>query len=207
MVPTMAFYIYGDFAVAKVRNLFCNFVHFHFTRNTIIGSKNADKVNFLTASFIAPISFEPVLIAMAIQKGHYSTQGLLEEKVFSINIPSVSMLETTDYIGIKSGKDVDKSNVFKYFAGEVTGAPIIKDAPLAFECKVIDVITDKSNSHNIIIGEIVEGYAEEAVLNDKKSPDITKLDPIILSGSNLKYYKISTEQDLGGAFNVGLKLK
>jgi len=179
--------------------------HFNPMVTTIIGTKSTEKVNFLAVSFIAPVSFKPVLIAMGIQKGHYSMKGLEEEKVFSINIPNTAMLEFTDYIGIKSGRDVDKSKLFEYFPGEITQAPIIKEAPLAFECKVIDIMTDISETHNIIIGEIVEGYADENILNEKNAPDITKLDPIILSCTNLKYYKVATEQELGGAFSVGLK--
>ncbi|UCG06992.1 MAG: flavin reductase [Desulfobacterales bacterium] len=70
----------------------------------------------------------------------------------------------------------DKSGVFEIFHGELKNAPMIKACPLNMECKPYD--TYDTPTHDLFIGEIVETYAEEAVLTDGKV-DITKVKPLL----------------------------
>jgi len=55
------------------------------------------------------------MLALAINKKHYAPEGIRETRTFSVNIPSVDLLTETDYCGIVSGRNVDKSKVFSLF--------------------------------------------------------------------------------------------
>jgi flavin reductase (DIM6/NTAB) family NADH-FMN oxidoreductase RutF len=41
--------------------------------------------------------------------------GIRENQTFSVNIPSVDIVKETDYCGLVSGKNQDKSQVFECF--------------------------------------------------------------------------------------------
>jgi flavin reductase (DIM6/NTAB) family NADH-FMN oxidoreductase RutF len=51
------------------------------------------------------------------------------------------MVEVTDYCGIVSGKNNDKSRIFDLFYGKLKTIPMIKDCPLNMECKLVEIKT------------------------------------------------------------------
>ena len=63
-----------------------------------------------------------------------------ENGVFSINLPSVEMVEATDYCGVVSGHKVDKSGLFKVFYGKLETAPMIEECRLNMECKLVQKV-------------------------------------------------------------------
>jgi flavin reductase (DIM6/NTAB) family NADH-FMN oxidoreductase RutF len=54
-------------------------------------------------------SYKPPRIAITLGKGHCTHPGIRENKAFSVCLPSGDMVEITDYCGIVSGKNTDKS--------------------------------------------------------------------------------------------------
>ena len=121
------------------------------------------------------------------------------------------MVEIADYCGIKSGKKVDKSEIFDVFYGELKTAPMIKEACLNLECKLIHIVDTKEISntkmgHDIFIGEVVQAYADKKYLSNGV-PDVAKIKPFVLSTSMNKaiYYEMGKE--IGRAWNVGLNYK
>jgi len=177
----------------------------------LVGANVNGKANFNAIGWVCGLEFVPPLISICSNQQHHNNIGIKENQTFSVNTPSVDMVEISDYCGIKSGKSVDKSELFDVFYGELKTAPMIKEAPLNLECKVIhivdtSVIANAKNGHDIFIGEVVQAYAEEKYLTNG-SPDVAKLKPFILSSSMNKaiYYKIGEE--IGRAWNVGLNYK
>jgi flavin reductase (DIM6/NTAB) family NADH-FMN oxidoreductase RutF len=74
----------------------------------LIGAHVNDKPNFLTVAWWSMVNFKPPLIAVVINKGHYTNKGIKENKTFSINIPSSEMVKATDYCSTVSGFEKDK---------------------------------------------------------------------------------------------------
>jgi flavin reductase (DIM6/NTAB) family NADH-FMN oxidoreductase RutF len=170
---------------------------------TIVGAKVDGKPNFLAISFIGIVNANPGMIAFGLGRNHYTNKGIFEHKTFSVNIPSKDMIETVDYIGIHSGKKIDKSQLFTIFHGKLQNAPMIQECPLNLECKVIETL-DHGGADYIIIGEIIESYIEEQYLTDG-NPDIDKMHPFLLSMYNNKYFEIGNS--IGKAWNIGRNYK
>jgi flavin reductase (DIM6/NTAB) family NADH-FMN oxidoreductase RutF len=97
------------------------------------------------------------------------------------------MLEVTDYCGLVSGKTIDKSELFELFYGRIPTAHMIGDCPLNMECKLVQTV--KLQSNYLFIGEIVGAYCEELFMTDGK-PDITKVDPFVLTMPDNRYWAI-----------------
>ncbi|MFW9942695.1 MAG: flavin reductase family protein [Candidatus Thorarchaeota archaeon] len=177
----------------------------------LVGANVNGKANFNAIGWVVGLEFTPPLISVCSNQAHYNNIGIKENKTFSVNTPTVDMVEKTDYCGIKSGKSVDKSEVFDVFYGELKTAPMIKEAALNLECKLIHTvdtkqISDTKMGHDLFIGEVVQVYADEKYLLNGV-PDLEKIKPFVLSGSRnrQRYYNIGEE--LGVAWSIGNNYK
>ncbi|WP_243357932.1 flavin reductase family protein [Fundidesulfovibrio terrae] len=171
---------------------------------TIVGTVVDGRPNFLAVAHVGIMNHgQPQYISVGINKGHYSPRGIHEHGQFSVNIPSEDLMVETDYVGIVTGKNTDKSQVFKLYAGELPHAPLIKQCPVAMECRLHQVVDFEK--HEVFIGEIVKTWADESVLTDKGHVDPAKVRPLLFDMGTVSYYGIGPA--LGGCWNVGKKLK
>jgi flavin reductase (DIM6/NTAB) family NADH-FMN oxidoreductase RutF len=147
--------------------------------------------NFETLGDVGIMGLKPPLVYISSSQNHYTNQGILEQGTFSINFPTTQLLIKTDYCGVTSGKDVDKSNLFTIFYGNLKTAPMIRECPVNLECKVIKEFSIQHRQ--IFIGRIVESYVSKDFVDEsegnQKIVDMIKLDPIIYALDN-HYYKI-----------------
>ena len=128
----------------------------------LIGANVNGKANFMPIAWTCIVDNKPPSILISASKTHYTNKGIIKNDSFSVNTPSEEMIIKTDYCGLKSGKEIDKSDIFDIFYGELKTAPLIMEAPLNLECKLDKHIEYKT--HDIFIGEIVQAYAEEEYL-------------------------------------------
>ncbi|MFX1574998.1 MAG: flavin reductase family protein, partial [Promethearchaeota archaeon] len=173
----------------------------------LIGANVDSKPNFETLAYVGMVESKIPLIAISSYENHYTNRGIRENGTFSVNTPSEGMVEVTDYCGITSGKEVDKSEVFDVFYGDLKTAPMITNAPLNLECKVVKSIkikevVDIKEGHDFFIGKIEGAYADESYLTEEL-PDITKLKPFVYSRN--KYWKVG--EFIENAFTVGKNYK
>ncbi len=169
----------------------------------IVGSMIEGKVNFMTIAWCGIVENKPPMISISAAKNHYTNKGIKENNTFSVNIPSENMIELTDYIGIKSGKEIDKSDLFDVFYGELKTAPMIKVAPINLECEVVNTI-DLGTNHDLFIGKIKKAYILENCLTEGL-PDIIKMKPILYSTVTQNYLNIG--DIIGKAWNIGKNYK
>lgn len=164
----------------------------------IVAAKVDGKVNFINIAHVGILNAQaPHLISLGMNKSHYTNQGIRENKVFSVNLMSEEHLVAVDYVGIASGKNADKSNVWETFEGE-SGAPIIQTAALSMECELADIYDAKS--HDLFIGRVLATYADDKVLTDGK-PDLAKVKPLLFDMASVQYWSIG--EKLGGCWKEG----
>lgn len=166
---------------------------------TLVGANVNGKPNFLTIAYCGIAQRRPAMITVALGKMHYTNQGIKENGTFSVNIPSEEMVVITDYCGIVSGKNVDKSALFEVFYGQLQTAPMIRECPINLECKLVQVL-DLGGTNETFIGEIMETYAGEQYLTNG-FPDIKKVKPIVFSIYENSYWAIG--EHLGRAWSIG----
>lgn len=173
------------------------------TPTVIVGAIVDGKPNFITIAHIGIVNHaKPYLISISMGKVHYTNPGIRENKEFSVNIPSENLVAETDYVGIVSGKKVDKSGVFETFYGSLSKAPMIKACPVCMECRLFD--TYNTPTHDLFIGEIVEAHAEESVLTEGKL-DVSKVRPLLFDMHTVKYWSLGPA--VASCWSVGKQLK
>lgn len=168
---------------------------------TIVGTVIKGKVNWINIAHIGIIGVDKILLSMG--KVHYSNQGLKENKTASINLVNEEMLVKADYVGIVSGKNVDKSEVFEYSTGELIGAPLIKKAPIAMECKVVDIY--ETETHDNFIVKPINTYVDDEVVSKDGKIDYEKVKPILFEMPNRQY--LSAGKVVGKCWSIGNELK
>jgi flavin reductase (DIM6/NTAB) family NADH-FMN oxidoreductase RutF len=168
----------------------------------LVGTMVNERPNFMAVAWVTRVNFSPPMIAVAIGKSHYTSKGIDAFEAFSVNVPGIDLMEKTDYCGIVSGKEVDKSTLFNVIAGEQTGAPLIDDCPLCMECKVADVLALATNT--VFVGEILGAYANAECCTDGQ-PDIRKINPFTLTMPDNQYWSVG--DNIGKAWGIGMNLK
>jgi flavin reductase (DIM6/NTAB) family NADH-FMN oxidoreductase RutF len=182
--------------VLEHKNLFC----LPWTQ-TILGTHLEGKVNFMALGWLTRVNFKPAMLGICVNKNNGSYDAILETGEFSVNVPSVEMVEATDYTGLVSGKRVDKSELFNIFYGKLKAAPMISDCPLTMECKVSQTVDLPTNA--FFIAEIMNIYTEDRFLTDGK-PDIKKVNPFLLTMPDNNFWSIG--ENVGKAWNSGRKI-
>jgi flavin reductase (DIM6/NTAB) family NADH-FMN oxidoreductase RutF len=168
----------------------------------IVGTMVRERPNFMTVGWVSRVNYNPPLIAFASAKFHYTNKGIQEHKTFSINIPTKDLIKPTDYCGLVSGKQIDKSKVFDLFYGDLSSTPMIRQCPLSMECTLIKEIDLPTNT--LFIGEIVAAYSEEQYLTDGH-PDINKFEPFTLTMPDNNYWLVG--KNIGKAWGIGQEFK
>ncbi len=169
---------------------------------SLVGANVSGKPNFEAIAWFTLMDYQPNLIGISSEKSHYTNKGILENKTFSVNIPSADMASATDFCGLHSGSKVDKSKVFGVFYGELKTAPMISECPVNIECRLNQTL--ELLHGELFVGEIVGVYMEDKYLTDNK-PDTRKIDPLLFEGTLGSYWKVG--EHAARAFAVGKNYK
>jgi flavin reductase (DIM6/NTAB) family NADH-FMN oxidoreductase RutF len=167
----------------------------------VVGTYDLDgKPNVMTAAWGGICCSVPPCVAIALREATYTYGNLMEQKAFTISLPTESYLRQADYFGIASGRNEDKFAVsgLTPIKSDLVDAPYVKEFPFVLECKVIHHY--KIGLHTQFIGEILDIKVDEEVLGEK-GPDITKIKPVLWAPDSRSYYSIG--QFLGKAFYLG----
>jgi len=168
----------------------------------LVGANVKGKANFLAAAWFMAAGMSPPKVAIALNKAHYTNQGIKDNETFGVCIPSENMMRATDYCGIVSGLKADKSRIFDVFYGNLKTAPMIAECPVNLECR-LDKVVD-NGTHEMFIGDIVSTFTEEKYLTSG-AVDTKKVEPFLLSLNDRIYYALGEQK--GMAWESGKKYK
>lgn len=169
---------------------------------TLLGTHVNGRVNFMALDWLTRVNYQPAMLGICVNAGHASNAAIRETHEFSVNVPTVEMIEITDYCGIVSGNKDDKSKLFEVFYGELTYAPMILICPINIECKLVKTVELETNT--FFIGEIKNIYSEDKYLENGK-PDVRKIRPFLLTMPDNRYWAVG--EQVGNAWKDGVKFK
>ena len=124
-----------------------------------------DRINGMIASWVTQVSYDPLLIQVAVHPNRYSHNLIEQSGCFALHSIAI---EQSDYLNRFKGSDSQsKFSSIPWSRGQ-TGCPIIKDCIAFFELKLVEKYAP--GNHTLFIGEVVA-----AGLNSEKKP-FTNLD-------------------------------
>jgi len=170
----------------------------------LIGTKLGNRVNFMTCAWFARLEAFPYLFGISIQKKHFTHQAIMENRCFSISIPTVDLIPRVDAVGLASGREYDKSQVFDVFYGDNERSPMVDGSVVSFECEVINTVSlaeaDEAHprAHTLFIGEVKNVWVNKKGVKNN-ALDYETLKPILWTLSPRSYWTIGEKQ--GQSFN------
>ncbi len=121
----------------------------------VAGSRDGDRRNAMTISWCTQVSFDPKLVAVAVEKTAFT-----HELITAGNAFTVCTIDREDRAIVrKFTKPVDVDTVastlngFPYHDAPVTGVPVLDQAVAFVECEVRQTVD--CGGHTLFVGEVV----------------------------------------------------
>jgi flavin reductase (DIM6/NTAB) family NADH-FMN oxidoreductase RutF len=123
-----------------------------------IAKDKKGKANPVTLGWTMIASYEPLMMAIAVAKTHYSIKTIRYSKCFTIAFPSSQMADATLSFGSKSGRDTDKFAEFdcKTLPAKKIDSVLLADAVANFECTLESQIS--VGDHIIFVGKVIASH-------------------------------------------------
>ena len=142
-------------------------------------------------------------IHLCLSYEHKTVKNILKNKEFTVSFATKKYEKECDYVGMVSANNepekIKKSGLHVIKAKKVN-APLIKELPLAIECKLIKY--DKKTGH--LYASIINTSVDDSILTDGEV-DMKKFEPIIFDGLNNNYHVVGKK--VGEAFKDYKKIK
>jgi flavin reductase (DIM6/NTAB) family NADH-FMN oxidoreductase RutF len=144
----------------------------------LVGTYDAEgRPNIMTAAWAGICCSSPPSVAVSLRKATYSYGNIVAKQSFTINIPSEALVKEADYVGMASGRDLDKFARVKFtpVESDLVDAPYVAECPLVLECKLIHTL--EIGLHTQFVGEILDVKADQEVLGERDCRTSKKSSP------------------------------
>ena len=170
----------------------------------LVSCGDMEKSNIITVAWTGIINTNPAMVYISVRPERYSYQLISENKEFVINLTTEKLAYATDWCGVRSGSKFDKFKEMHLTKekAKFVRCPIIKESPVAVECKVKEI--KELGSHHMIIAEVLSIDADKKYIDENGAFDISKCD--LIAYSNGSYYTLGKKIGRFG-FSVEKKKK
>jgi len=172
----------------------------------LVAAEHEGERGLLTVAWIGMVSGTPPTIGMALRSSRNTLRLIEASGDFTVNVPRVGMEAAVDFCGIVSGR----TNTDKFAAAGLTpvpasivGAPLVEECPFNIECKVVGI--QEMGEYRLVLGEIVQTHADEAIVTSDGLVDVGLLDPLVYIPGVREYRGLGPK--VASAYTVGLPLK
>ncbi|MDD6042390.1 MAG: flavin reductase family protein [Eubacteriaceae bacterium] len=132
----------------------------------MVSCGEGEEANIITIAWTGIINSEPPVTYVSVRKSRHSHRLISESGEFVINLTTEALAKATDFCGVKSGRDLDKWKItgLTKEAASLVSCPMIKEAPVNLECKVMEI--KEFPTHDMFIAEIVSVHADESLYDE-----------------------------------------
>ena len=166
------------------------------------GDQRRWKYNLITVAWCGTVASDPPQLSISVRRERYSFAPIMELGEFTVNVPDASMIAALDNCGVISGRDADKFALHQLtpVPGSQVSAPIVGEAPLSLECKVLKSLD--LGSHTMFIGKILAVQVSAALIDADGKFDVARADLVAFAHGH--YFELG--KCLGGfGFSVRKK--
>ena len=163
------------------------------------------RANVMTAAWAGTVCSDPVMLSVSIRKERYSHDIIKRTGEFVVSLTTEKLAKVTDFVGVRSGKDIDKFALegdlkITPSPSRFIKAPGIAESPVCLECRVSQIL--ELGSHDMFIGEVLSTDIDDAYLDEKNRFDLAAAG--LISYSHGEYYTLGR---LLGKFGYSVKKK
>ena len=128
-----------------------------------------------------------------------------ETMEFTVNLPTSKLTKAVDYVGVRSGKTVDKIKEMNFTMREGTNvsSPYIDECPVSIECKVKTIL--QLGTHDCFIADVVGSHVNKELFDEKGKIHLEKAD--LITYCHGEYFKMDTNPLGSFGYSVAKKKK
>ena len=147
-----------------------------------------DNANVLTIAWTGILATVPPKTYISVRPSRHSYAILKEKGEFVINLPSVALAKEVDFVGIYTGKKMDKFEKcgLTKQRSEKVAPPTIAECPVALECRVTDVLP--MGSHDVFMADIVSVSCQDHIIDADGKMRFERAD--LLAYAHGEYYSL-----------------
>jgi flavin reductase (DIM6/NTAB) family NADH-FMN oxidoreductase RutF len=145
----------------------------------VVGVAGDGRTDAFTAAWVMQASFDPLLLALSINREHASYPLLHAGGGFVVNLLKQDQLDLARAFGTQSGRDRDKLARVRWRPGR-GGAPILEEALGYFDCRLAGSMP--AGDHELVLGRVLE-----ARLLDPDAVPLTYAETGDMDGSSALY--------------------
>ncbi|MBO7437384.1 MAG: flavin reductase family protein [Bacteroidaceae bacterium] len=155
-----------------------------------------DEYNVMTASWTGTVCSNPPMCYVSIRPERYSYDIIKRTGCFVINLTNKELARATDFCGVRSGRDMDKFKEAGITPGkaEVVAAPIVEEAPVSIECKVVDI--RPLGSHDMFLAEVVNVLVDAKYIDKDDKLDMAAMN--LIAYTHGEYFDVSNPKGFFG---------
>ena len=129
--------------------------------------RTGEDANMLTIGWVGTVNSDPPMLSVSVRRERFSHHLIVRDGAFVVNLPSRDLVKTVDWVGVKSGRDVDKWKAMNLTQdpADLVPSPLIREFPVNLECKVVRTV--ELPSHDMFIAEIVRVHVREDLIDAK----------------------------------------
>ncbi len=159
--------------------------------------------NVMTAAWAGTVCSDPVMVSVSIRKERYSHDIIRNSGEFVICLTNRKLTKVTDFVGVRSGRDMDKFALegdlhITRAKAKYVKAPLIAESPVCLECRVTQVL--ELGSHDMFVAEVLSTDIDDQYLDENGRLDLHKAD--LIAYSHGEYYALGA---LLGKFGYSVK--
>lgn len=166
---------------------------------------NDGKDNVFTVGWVGTVCTKPPMLSISVRPERLSHKYISETMEFTVNMPTYKLTKAVDYVGVRSGKTVDKIKEMNFTMKEGTNvsSPYIDECPVSIECKVKTVL--QLGTHDCFIAEVVGSHVNKNLFDEKGKIHLEKAD--LISYCHGEYFKMDTNPLGSFGYSVAKKKK
>lgn len=172
----------------------------------MVTSRGKDgKDNVFTVGWLGTVCTKPPMLSISVRPERLSHKYISETMEFTVNMPTSKLTKAVDYVGVRSGKTVDKIKEMNFTMKEGTNvsSPYIDECPVSIECKVKTVL--QLGTHDCFIAEVVGSHVNKNLFDEKGKIHLEKAD--LISYCHGEYFKMDTNPLGSFGYSVAKKKK
>lgn len=172
----------------------------------MVTSRGKDgKDNVFTVGWVGTVCTKPPMLSISVRPERLSHKYISETMEFTVNMPTSKLTKAVDYVGVRSGKTVNKIKEMNFTMKEGTNvsSPYIDECPVSIECKVKTVL--QLGTHDCFIADVVGSHVNKELFDEKGKIHLEKAD--LISYCHGEYFKMDTNPLGSFGYSVAKKKK
>jgi len=122
--------------------------------------------NVMPVAWSMPLSHEPPLLGIAVHPSRHTYDMIRFSEQFALNFPSRHLMNHVQYLGIVSGREVQKIDVTKLptFRAQRVDVPLLEGCLAWVECAVEDIL--RLGDHHLFVGKVLAVQVEREAFEE-----------------------------------------